>query len=80
MHDRYPTVDSSPKLSTAEAYHWFQAVSSFNQQLFHPLRIEQRATIVLTAGFVGRTVFYNIDARTPQEAWPLKPASASDLN
>jgi len=80
MHDRYLTVGSSLKLSTAEAYHWFQTVSSFNQQLLHSLRIEQRAAIVLTAGFVGRIVFYNIDARTPQEAWPLKPASASDLN
>src|ERR1700722_20036258 len=80
MHDRHLSPVSNTKLSTTEAYHWYQATCSFNKQLSRPLQAEQQAAIWTTAALLGTITFCHIEARTPEEAWPLKLPSSSDLD
>jgi hypothetical protein len=80
MHDRYLFAGSNTKLSTIEAYHWYQATYSFNKQLSRPLQVERRAALLTTAALLGTITFCHIEARTPEEAWPLKLPSSLDLD
>jgi hypothetical protein len=80
MHDRYLFAGSNTKLSTIEAYHWYQAPCSFNKQLSRPLQMERRAALLTTAALLGTITFCHIEAMTPEEAWPLKLPSSSDLD
>jgi hypothetical protein len=80
MHDRHLSAVSNTKLSTTEAYHWYQATGSFNKQLSRPLQVEQQAALLATAALLGTVTFCHIEARTPEEAWPLKQPSSSDLD
>jgi len=80
MHDRHLSAVSNTKLSTTEAYHWYRATYSFNKQLSRPLQAEQQAALWTTAALLGTITFCHIEARTPEEAWPLKLPSSSDLD
>ncbi|KAL2813948.1 hypothetical protein BDW59DRAFT_176595 [Aspergillus cavernicola] len=81
MHARHLWSDSPSELSTLESYHWYQAVSSFNARLSQGrCRGEEQAAALATAGLLGTLVFCHVEARTPEEAWPLSSESPSDLN
>ena len=80
MHDRYLSAAPNTKLSTTEAFHWYQGTALFNNKLSGPFPPSERDAIFATAVCLGVIVFFYIDAKTPEEAWPLKPPSSSDLN
>jgi len=79
MHDRYLSPTQDPKPSTIELYHWYQGTALFNSTLSRPIKNHDRDALWSTAALVGAIAFSSIDARKPEEAWPLKPASSSDL-
>ena len=77
MHDRYLTGE---KQSASEAYHWYQGAAMFNSVLSEPLDPDHRDALWGAAAMLGCISFQSVDATTPQEAWPLKPPSAYDLD
>ena len=80
MHDRYfSDPNSSQQVAPLESYHWYKGASTFNQRLSAPIKDQDRDAIWATAGMLGVIVFNSIEASTPEEAWPLRPPSPSDL-
>lgn len=80
MHDRHLCDVSSLDLSTAESYHWYQAVSSFNRQLSHDAYAHDQIALMATSAIMGTLVFCHMEAKTPDEAWPLNSPSTSAVN
>lgn len=52
----------------------------FNRRLSKPIQPSERAALWATEALLGTIAFYHIEAKTPEEAWPLKPPSSSDLD
>ncbi|OJJ50606.1 hypothetical protein ASPZODRAFT_126498 [Penicilliopsis zonata CBS 506.65] len=80
MHERYLTGVSSTRLSTSEAYHWYRALSAFNSRLLLPLRREEYIPLWTVATIFSIIVYTYPNADTPEQAWPLRAASTSDLD
>jgi hypothetical protein len=80
MHDRYLSTELNTKLSTTEAFHWYQGIALFNRKLSGPIQPSERDALWATAVFLGTIAFFYIEAKTPEEAWPLKPPSSLDLS
>ena len=80
MHDRYLSGAPDSKLSTEEAFHWYQGTALFNNKMSSPIDPSERDAAYATAVCLGVITFFYIEAKTPEEAWPLKPPSSSDLN
>lgn len=79
MHDRALSKLNTP-LSTTEAFHWYRSVMLFNTKLAGPVQPSDRDPLWATAMCLGIISFYFLEAERPQEAWPLKLPSATDLN
>lgn len=79
MHDRYLFTAPNTKLSTTEAFHWYQSVALFNGKLSGPIQPSERDALWAAAALLGIIAFRYIEAKTPEEAWPLKPPSSLDL-
>ena len=80
MHDRYLSATPNVKLSTTEAFHWYQGIAMFNSKLKGTIDSSERDAVYATAACLGVIAFFYIEAKTPEEAWPLKPPSSLDLN
>ena len=80
MHDRYLSNIPNTKLSTVEAFHWYQGTALFNSKISGPIPASERDAVYATAVCLGVIAFFYIEATTPEEAWPLKPPSPLDLN
>lgn len=80
MHDRCLSGAPTAKLSTTEAFHWYQATALFNSKLSGPIQPAERDAVGATGVCLGVIAFFYIEAKTPEEAWPLKPPSSLDLN
>jgi len=80
IHDRYLSGSAGAKPSAAEIYHYGQAAALLNKKLSAPIRPGDRDALWATAALLGVIALSSIDATTPEEAWPLKPASPSDLD
>lgn len=78
MHDRH-LASITTSLSAIESFHWCQALSQFNKKLSGPVQPMERDSLWATAMCLGVISFYYIEAQTPEKAWPLAPASATDL-
>jgi hypothetical protein len=79
MHDRHLSATPNTKQSSTEAFHWYQSTALFNSKLSKPIEPSEGAALWATAAFLGVIAFCHIEAETPEEAWPLKPPSSSDL-
>ena len=79
MHDRSLSAPNS-KLSATEAFHWYQSTAQFNSKISKPIEPSERDALWATTVLLAIIAFYRVDAKTPEEAWPLKPASPLDLN
>lgn len=91
MHDRHlakaGNLHYCPRLVFAEYSHYYQAVLLFNDRL-SALRqapggeeiVASRVALLSTAAILWTISFCHVEARTSQEAWPLKSTSPSDLN
>ena len=80
MHDRYLSGASNTKLSVTEAFHWYQSTALFNGKLANPMNFSERDALWATAACLGTIAFFYLEAKTPEEAWPLKAPSPMDLN
>jgi len=78
VHDRYLSATPA-RQTTTELFHWSQAVALFNRKLSTQLQPQDQIPLWATAAMLGIISFCMIDAATPEEAWPLKPAASSDL-
>jgi hypothetical protein len=50
-----------------------------NDKLSTSIEPSERDALWACAGLLGALSFSSIQAKTPEEAWPLKPSSPSDL-
>lgn len=90
MHDRHLSMMDNlqycPHLVLAEYYHWYRATLLFNDRLSALRQFQgeetaaSRVAMLSTAAILWTISFSHIEARTSQEAWPLKSTSSSDLN
>ena len=79
-HDQYLAKESNSKLSAAIAFHWSQGASLLNQKLSGHIKPSERDAVWACAGLLGALSFVSSPATAPEEAWPLKPHSPSDLD
>ncbi|KAF7916947.1 uncharacterized protein EAE98_010378 [Botrytis deweyae] len=82
MHDRHISIEHSIRMSSREAFHWCQSVSLFSKKLASGAieSSSERDALWATSVLLGIIAFCNIEAASPEEAWPLKPPSSLDLN
>jgi hypothetical protein len=79
IHDRHLCTSSSTKQTMTETYHWAQAAAMVNKKLSTPVQPGDRDALWATATLFGVIAFSSIEASRPEEAWPLKCSSSSDL-
>ena len=79
MHDYY-LASMDCDFSAAQLFHWQRAITLFNSKLSGPIETREKDALWATTVMLGTAAFGNIDVRTPEEAWPLKPPSSLDLN
>lgn len=77
MHDRSLT---GSKQSAEEAYHWYAGTVDFNRLLSGPIRHSDKDALWACAAILGAITISAIDAKTPEEAWPMKAPSLTDLD
>ncbi|MCJ1400370.1 hypothetical protein MMC11_003575 [Xylographa trunciseda] len=80
LHDRHLATVANTNLTAAEAFHYYQGTALFNSKLSGPLQGFERDALWVAAAILGTISFCYIEAKTPEEAWPLKPSSSLDLN
>ncbi|MDI1485166.1 MAG: hypothetical protein OHK93_000301 [Ramalina farinacea] len=80
MHDRYLSAGLGVASTNAGIFHWHKAIALFNNKLSGQVLPEERDALWGVAAFLGILALYYIEAKTPDEAWPLKPPSSLDLN
>jgi hypothetical protein len=80
MHDRQLYLDTSTDTENAIAYHWGEGASLLNNKIRYGFAPSERDALWACAGMLGCLSFANFHGTTPAEAWPLAPASSSDLS
>ncbi len=80
MHDRYLSGTPNSKMSTTEAFHWCKSLTLFNSKLSRPVQHSERDALWATTIFTGMTAFYFVEAKTPEEAWPLSRCSPAQFS
>jgi hypothetical protein len=78
-HDRYLSASTNPRQTVTEVYHLSRAAALFNRKLSNPIQPHDRDGLWAGAVLLGTIAFSWIEASTPEEAWPLRPADPSDL-
>jgi hypothetical protein len=68
------------KQAMALAFYWYHGTALFNAKLSQPVKPDERDALWAAAALLGTTAFADIQARTPEEAWPLAPPSPMDLD
>jgi hypothetical protein len=77
-YDRYLNNNSSgSRYTLEECYHWSQSTVLLNKRLREPIEAKDKDPIWGTAAALTILTFSSPDARTPEQAWPLKPSSDS---
>lgn len=82
MHDRYKSSSEPWKTepSEKETFHCYHGTGLFHKVLKQPLKDEDRDPLWGAAALLGAITIASIEAVTPEEAWPLKPPSPTDLD
>jgi hypothetical protein len=80
IHDRWLFAAPDPRQSTTEAFHLHRSVALFSSKMSGPIQPWERAALWATAALLAVITFCYVEARTPEDAWPLKPPSPSDLD
>ena len=79
MHDRTMLSPSGIDPSAVEALHSHLSTELLQNKLSGKADRSEYAAIVLASAMLAYVTFCNVEAKTPEEAWPLKPQSPSDL-
>ncbi|KAK3700108.1 hypothetical protein LTR37_016111 [Vermiconidia calcicola] len=82
MHTRYITSRNpwTTTPSAKEIFHHYHGTALFNRLLSQPLEDSHRDPLWGTAALLGCITIGSIEARTAEEAWPLKRSSPEDLD
>ena len=80
MHDQHLAPELNSKLTAAIAFHWSQGAYLLNRRLSDGIVPSERDALWACAGLLGALSFASSPAHTPEESWPLKPHSPSDLD
>ena len=80
MHDRYLSAGLDMASTNAGIFHWHKTIALFNNKLSGHVLSEERDALWGVAAFLGILALYYTEAKTPDEAWPLKSPSSLDLN
>lgn len=80
LHDRATSLDPSTPPSAAELFHSAQGTALYNSRLSNPESCSRSELDALWIGsaFLGVASFAYVEARTPEEAWPLQTRPASE--
>jgi hypothetical protein len=78
--ERYHASTLLGQKNTSQTYHELQCAKILNQKLSRKIVPQERDPLWATATFLGVLTMITIDARIPEEAWPCKPSSPSDLS
>lgn len=62
-----------------EANYCYQAISMFAKEVVKPRNPEHQAMLLCASAMIYNMAFANVEAKTPEEAWPLAPPSPADL-
>ena len=79
-HDRYLCGSSTARPSRAEAYHLSQALATFQTILSRPIHPEDRDALMVASSLLGVVSFFNLEATSVEEVWPLVDSDMSWLN
>lgn len=79
MHDRYLSGAPRSKMSTTEVFHWCKCLALFNSKLSGPVLQSERDALWATTILVGMIAFHFVEAKTPEEAWPLSTCSSVQI-
>lgn len=63
-----------------EAYHSYQSALLFNQKLSFPIEPSDRDSLWATATLLGMMAIASFDSDMPEDTWPLRPPTPSDLD
>jgi len=80
MHDRHLSDNPWRAPSHEEAFHHYHGTAIFNSMLSKPIPHEEKDAMWGASALLGAITIASLDATTPDEAWPLAPSSASDLD
>ncbi|TRX91900.1 hypothetical protein FHL15_007219 [Xylaria flabelliformis] len=61
-------------------YHWYNAISSMRRYINKPVIPCERDMLWVSASLIGISALAYVEARSPEEAWPLRPPSPADLS
>ncbi|KIW28607.1 uncharacterized protein PV07_08256 [Cladophialophora immunda] len=79
-HDRYLCGVATSRPSTAEAYHLNKALIAFQSILSRPIRPEEGDALLVASSLLGVVSFFNLEASSVEEVWPLQDADMAWLN
>ncbi|TGJ80289.1 hypothetical protein E0Z10_g8465 [Xylaria hypoxylon] len=90
IHD-LAIAPSESSRTTSLPYHWYHAVSSFRRYLSKPIPPSERDVLWVSSSLIeistnvflcmqGISYMAYVEARSPEEAWPLRPPSLADLS
>ncbi|KAK5110809.1 hypothetical protein LTR62_005520 [Meristemomyces frigidus] len=80
MHDRYLSDDPWQSPSTEEIFHHYHGTAIFNKMLSGPLEHTEKDAMWAAAALLGAITIAAVDAKTPEESWPLKADNVQDLD
>lgn len=66
--------------SERESFHWYHGTAIFNNMLFNSIQEKDKDALWGCGALLGACSIASLDAKSPEEAWPLKPDDLSDLD
>jgi len=78
LHDRH--LAGTDAISRKTLSHWYRGTAKFKEVLMRPVKDETRDALWASAALMGAIQFATFEARTPEEAWPLKTRDTTDLD
>ncbi|OAG36373.1 hypothetical protein AYO21_09452 [Fonsecaea monophora] len=79
-HDRYLCGVATSRPSTTEAYHLNKALISFQSILSRPIRRDEGDALLLASSLLGVVSFFNLEASSVEDVWPLQDTDMAWLN
>ena len=80
MHDRFLSSPEGTPPTSKESFHFYHGTALFHILLDQPIREEDKDPLWATAALLGAVTIAGIEATRPEDSWPLKVDSASDLD
>lgn len=79
-YDRHLNKSFTQRRTLEECYHWSQSTVLLNRRLREPIETKDKDPIWGTAAALAILAFSSPDTCVPEESWPLKSSTSSDLD